>query len=388
MEKNKRISDILKARRNGGETKKQNLIHHIEHDDEKEVDNDSDTSPTSDSTLTSNSTTTESSISGNSGDHEEHSSDSSGSDEEYGGTEQSISCRDPEDQFPSSDEDSDQDPQPSTQHQTSIHNYGSGTTRQSSKRTSKRTSTKISKTSNGKTSQANMSEDVQNPGYQSQIKIDQVIGRRKCIIYSKSKQDKGIEAPIDFIPARYLSDPGCLGLNLGGIDLINSLKEANIQFDIWKCPQRSISSAFNENVWLTHLIRVDMILQTKDIPLNVPDVYIHICNVPTNTIYLGTRFGKQIGLPTQDDLITDLAEHQYHRNPEDHKRLLTNDRITQLLGTFKLPKLHTPTPTNLINVVRVPTPVTHQDKDVDRLAQTCNSVINSIGTGLRTAIRA
>jgi hypothetical protein len=137
---------------------------------------------------------------------------------------------------------------------------------------------------------------------------DKIISaRRTALLFPESEHQDGLAVKIK---TKYLGDSGCLGMNVGGKELLEKITQFNLPFEIREVkPSFSLSAAFPATAKVTHVIKATVVCYTThEYPLVQRNVFIHIVNVRLNTIFLGTRFCKQAGILTTNEQIDNLAK--------------------------------------------------------------------------------
>jgi len=142
------------------------------------------------------------------------------------------------------------------------------------------------------------------------IPPDRVLTQRKAAIFPTSEVEKGLAIRIN---TNYLGDCGCLGINLGGKELIDEIISKNLPFAFKEIDDLlKVKCAWKDYARITHIIKTTISCATvHSFPLVVEDVFIHILDEPLGKIFLGTRFCAQIGIKTVNEQIDDIAKQQH-----------------------------------------------------------------------------
>jgi len=137
------------------------------------------------------------------------------------------------------------------------------------------------------------------------IPPDRVLSRREAAIFPNSETEKGLSVSIQ---SKYLGDCGCLGINLGGQELLDEIVQKGLPFEFRKIESVPVDCAWHAQAKIKHILKVTIVCSTvHGLPLIVDNVFLHIVNRKLGTIFLGTRFCKQVGLKTVNDQIDDEA---------------------------------------------------------------------------------
>jgi len=153
------------------------------------------------------------------------------------------------------------------------------------------------------------SKEENDDSWVKNIPVDKVIGRRKAAIFPSNETTAGLAVRIE---TKYLGDCGCLGLNLGGSELLDEIKKRKLPFEYKRLPDSvPIFCAWDDSIKITHIVRVTIACSTvHEIPLVERNVFIHLANKPLHTIFLGTRFCRQVGLKTVNQQIDEEAKRR------------------------------------------------------------------------------
>ncbi|HEY0770999.1 MAG TPA: hypothetical protein VGD31_11770, partial [Sphingobacteriaceae bacterium] len=137
--------------------------------------------------------------------------------------------------------------------------------------------------------------------------IDKISNNRKVTLFPNDEYQDGLSVNLmgsEGVEARYLGDCGCLGMNLGGKELLDAVKERQLPFEVKEVQAIPVRCAWHDKQQITHVLRAAVACQTKfGYPLVERDVFIHILDKPLGTVYFGTRFCEKLGLKTVNQQI-------------------------------------------------------------------------------------
>ena len=148
------------------------------------------------------------------------------------------------------------------------------------------------------------------------IKPDIVPKTNKMAIFGISEKE-GISKR--GIKMKYLIDSGCIGINIGGIDLYENLKKNNIPFDEIDVSNLVVNAAWKDKVRVQYLIRVHTRIDIDGYQLNTSDTLLHILNKPTSKVFLGTRWRRQNQFLTEEQQLKIAAKRQHGLLQDDEE---------------------------------------------------------------------